>query len=135
MRPALRVINLVHKTAGFQAPSNQSGRIAATTLRGIRRTIGIKQVQKEPLTSDGIQKILNSLDGPIGAARDKALLLIGFAGALRRSELAAMNCADLRRHGKGITIYLPHSKTGQEGMGREVEIPYGDQDRTCAVRT
>ncbi len=129
----LTSINLVHKTAGFEAPSNQSGRIAATTLRGIRRTIGIQQVQKEPLTSDGIQTILDSLDGPIGAARDKALLLIGFAGALRRSELAAMNYADLRRHRKGITIYLPHSETDQQGMGREVEIPYGDQDRTCAV--
>ena len=129
----LTSINLVHKTAGFEAPSNVSGRLAATTLRGIRRTLGTKQVQKEPLTSDRILKILNSLEGPIAAARSKALLLIGFAGALRRSELAAMRCEDLKKHGKGVTINLPHSKTDQEGMGRDVEIPYGDDDRNCPV--
>jgi integrase len=135
----LTIINLVHKTAGFEAPSSAKRPMALTTLRGIRRTFGTKQTQKWPLTSDDILKILKYLEGPsategpIAAARSKALVLIGFACASRRSELAAMECKDLKRHRNGITINLPRSKTDQEGMGRDVEVPFADNDRTCAV--
>jgi integrase len=78
----------------------------------------MKQQRKEPLTRERIVEVLGILDGPIAAARDKALLLIGFAGALRRSELAAMRFEDVTWHRKGITINLPRSKTDQEAKGR-----------------
>ena len=78
-------------------------------------------------------KLLDALEGPIAGARDKALLLIGFAGSLRRSELAALRVEELTWHRKGITIRIPRSKTDQEGEGREVEILLGVHDLTCPV--
>jgi integrase len=88
---------------------------------------------KRPLTREKIVQMIASLEGPIAAARDKALLLVGFAGGLRRAELAALRVEDIHRHRKGITLTIPHSKTDQEGKGREVEILYGVHDRTCPV--
>jgi integrase len=90
-------------------------------------------VRKKPLTRDRIVKLIGALEGPIAGARDKALLLIGFAGSLRRSELAGIKVEDLTWHRKGVTIAIPRSKTDQEGEGREVEILLGTQDRTCPV--
>jgi integrase len=123
----------VHKAADLDSPATMNHRVLALTFHGLRRTIGTGQSMKKPLTRDRIVKILGTLEGPIAAARDKALLLIGFAGALRRSELAAMQYKDLTWHRKGITIKLPRSKTDQEAKGREVEILWGEHDRTCPV--
>jgi len=69
-------------------------------------------------------------------------LLIGFAGGLRRSELAAMRCEDLDWNRSGLTVQLPKSETDQEGQGREVEFLFGAQPEgtalsklTCPVRS
>jgi integrase len=77
-------------------------------------------------------KLLDVLEGPIMSARDKALLLVSFAGGLRRSELAGLELKNLRWHRKGVTIYIVRS-TDQEGEGREVELPLGVFDLTCPV--
>ena len=129
----LTAINTVHKAAYLDTPAAMRHRIVRLTFHGIRRSIGTAQVMKKPLTRDRIVKILGTLEGPIAAARDKALLLVGFAGALRRSELAAIEFKDVQWHRKGITIKLPRSKTDQEGQGREVEILWGQNERTCPV--
>ncbi len=129
----LTSISTQHAKAGFDSPATMNHRRLRETLQGIRRVIGTGQARKKPLTRDRIVKILGILDGPIAAARDKALLLIGFAGALRRSELAAMKVEDIAWHRKGITINLPRSKTDQEAMGREIEILFGVHDLTCPV--
>jgi integrase len=68
--------------------------------------------------------------GPLTASRDRALILIGVRGGLRRSELAGIRCEHLQPHARGITITLPKSKTDQEGQGREVEIARGSQPET-----
>jgi integrase len=68
--------------------------------------------------------------GPLTASRDRALILIGVRGGLRRSELAGIRCEHLLPHARGITITLPKSKTDQEGQGREVEIARGSQPET-----
>lgn len=65
--------------------------------------------------------------------RDRALLLVGFAGALRRSELAGIRFEDLRFVAEGLVLRLPRSKTDQEGRGRDVGIPYG-RSRACPVK-
>jgi integrase len=105
-------------------------RLVADTLHGIRRTLGIAQTRKKPLTRDSIVKLLGVLEGPIVAARDKALLLFGFAGSQQRSELAALEVEHLTWHRNGITLAIPRSKTDQEGQGREVEILLGVHDLT-----
>jgi integrase len=129
----LTAINAAHKRAGMDSPATMNHRLVADTLHGIRRTLGVAQVRKKPLTRDRIVKLIGALEGPIAAARDKALLLIGFSGSLRRSELAAIRVEDLTWHRKGVTIAIPRSKTDQEGQGREVEILLGVHDLTCPV--
>jgi integrase len=127
----LTVINAKHKEADLDAPARSSHAKVAAAMQGIRRTLGSAQTRKRPLTLAKIQKLLDVLEGPIAAARDKALLLIGFVGGLRRSELAAIRVEHLRWHRTGCTIQIPWSKTDQEGKGREIELPLGVSDRTC----
>jgi integrase len=83
------------------------------------------------LTLDRIVKILGTLEGPIASARDKALLLLGFVGGLRRSEMAALRVEHLTKHRSGYTIRIPRSKTDQEGKG--VEIVAGTNELTCPM--
>jgi len=130
----LTSINRMHKIEKLDSPASLNNNPGvADTLHGIQRRLGVKQQRKEPLTRERIVEVLGILDGPIAAARDKALLLIGFAGALRRSELAAMRFEDVTWHRKGITINLPRSKTDQEAKGRTIEILWGVHKQTCPV--
>lgn len=129
----LTSINSMHKNANLDSPAVMSHRALSATLAGIRRELGTAPAMKRPLTRDRVVKVLDSLEGPIAAARDKALLLIGFAGALRRSELAAIRREHILGHRKGITIQVPRSKTDQEGKGRTVEILWGSKEETCPV--
>jgi integrase len=66
--------------------------------------------------------------------RDRALLLVGFAGGFRRSELAALGMADITETEDGLKVLIRRSKTDQEGEGRTIGIPYGSDPRTCPVR-
>ena len=66
--------------------------------------------------------------------RDRALLLLGLAGALRRSELVAIDCAHIRREAEGMILTIPHSKGDQLGAGEQISIAIGDRADLCAVR-
>ena len=129
----LTAITARHKEQGLDSPAALRHRLVSDALHGIRRTLGTAPTMKKPLTRERIVKVLGTLEGPVAAARDKALLLLGFAGGLRRAELAAMRVEHIHRHRKGITINIPQSKTDQEKKGREVEVLYGVHDRTCPV--
>jgi len=137
----LTSISTAHRRSGHPSPCDRTHLIVSETLQGIRRTIGTRQVGKEPVTVELLRRAIGAAEGTLTASRDRALLLIGFAGGLRRSELAAMRIEHLRWHRKGITVFLPGSKTDQEGQGREVELPLGIQpaqtplsELTCPVR-
>jgi integrase len=78
--------------------------------------------------------MVNSLPDTVKGKRDRALLLLGFAGAFRRSELVGLSVEDLQESRDGITVLLRRSKTDQEGEGRKVGIPYGQHPETCPVR-
>lgn len=71
--------------------------------------------------------------GPAGA-RDAALLLVGFAAAVRRSELIALDIADLEHRHEGLVVTLRRSKTDQDGTGRQIGLPHGSNPATCPVR-
>jgi integrase len=78
--------------------------------------------------------MLEGLGTDPGGYRDGALLLLGFAGALRRSELVGLDAGDITEGTDGLTVRLRRSKTDQEGAGRSVGVPYGSNQATCPVR-
>jgi integrase len=131
----LAAINSVHKGKGFKAPGKMDDPVLAAAFQGIRRILGVKQKAKKPLTLDLIVRIVDNLQGPVASRRDHALIVIGFVGALRRSEIAAMRVEDLKPHREGYTLRIPVSKTDQERKGREVELLRGRDYKTCPVRT
>jgi integrase len=102
-------------------------------LRGLQRVSGVAQDQAAPLMVEDLWAILDKTGGCIRDQRDRALLLIGFAGGLRRSELVGLDLADLEFVREGLIITLRRSKTDQEGRGRRIGIPHA-RGRWCPVR-
>ena len=79
--------------------------------------------------------MVDASDAGLIGARDRALILLGFAGAFRRSELVGLDIADCAFGKDGLTVTLRRSKTDQDGAGRKIGIPYGSNPETCPVRT
>jgi site-specific recombinase XerD len=119
----LATISKAHQARGLPNPCRSE--IVRATLRGIKRTRGIAQNQAKPLLREDLFRVLDAMGESMKDARDRTLLLIGFAGGFRRSELVGLECADIERVRQGIVILLRHSKTDQEGAGRKVGIPLG----------
>jgi site-specific recombinase XerD len=120
-----------HRSAGFETPTNKEG--VKATLRGIRRTIGTLKQGKAPATADLIGQMLALAPDNMIGARDKALLCLGFAGALRRSELCSLTVDDLTEVPDGIRLRIKRSKTDQTGEGCELPIPRGSKLRPVAL--
>jgi site-specific recombinase XerD len=118
----LAAIRYVHRAAGYDTPTTDE-RVRAV-LAGIRRTIGAAPVRKRAATSD----VVIAMAAP-GASlrdiRDRAILLLGFAGAFRRSELVALDVSDIEQTPQGVLVTIRRSKTDQDGIGRKVAIPRG----------
>ena len=130
----LTSINKAHRAAGHPAPALPDALLVAETLKGIRRVHGTDQAAKQPLFTDDLRRMVSALPAGLIGDRDRAILLLGFAGAFRRSELARLETADLRETNEGLLVRVARSKTDQEARGREVAIPYGSDPATCPVR-
>ncbi len=104
------------------------------TLKGIRRRLGTAQKAKTPLLTADLLQVLAHLSPDLAGTRDRALLLVGYAGAFRRSELAGLAVQDLAWVEEGAVLTLARSKTDQQGQGRQVAIPHGAHAATCPVR-
>jgi integrase len=128
----LATISQAHQTAGLDNPAKKA--LVREVLRGIRRAKGVAPNYKQPLLIDHIRQIAKQLSDSLLGVRDRALLLLGFAGAFRRSELVGLNVDDLAFIGKGLEVTLRHSKTDQEQAGAKLPIPYGSYPDTCPVR-
>lgn len=128
----LSAIRAAHKIAGFGNPADSP--IVDAVLEGISRALGTAPSQKTPALTEDIKAMVDTLDDSLLGQRDRAMLLVGFAGAFRRSELIALNAEDVTESRDGLTIFISRSKTDQEGKGRFVGIPYGSNPATCPVR-
>ena len=107
--------------------------IVREILQGIQRTHGVAPHKKTALTAELLKDVLHRLDVTLRARRDRALLLLTFAGGFRRSEVAALDVSDLRFEKRGAVVTLRRSKTDQLGVGREVAIPELRTTALCPV--
>ena len=124
-------IDTVYKSSGLSQPGNSEN--IKVLLKGIRRMLGLKKTKKQAITIDHLSSIKFS-ETLIGI-RDKALLLLGFAGALRRSELSNINCQDLEWEDFGIRVYLQKSKSNQEGKEEFTNIMKSKDKNYCPVES
>jgi integrase len=130
----LTSITKAHQAARYsESPASTHHLIVGETLKGIRRVLGTRQQGKDPLLTVDIRKIIASSPDHVLGLRDNALILVGFGGAFRRSELAQIRVSDLSFNKDGVIVDLRVSKTDQEGEGRQVGIPFGKDSNTCPV--
>jgi site-specific recombinase XerC len=94
-------------------------------IAGRQARAGGGRREAKPLLRENLFQLLDAMGEDAKGARDRALLLIGFAGGFRRSEIAALDCDDVERVRQGLVVTLRRSKTDQEGAGRKVGIPLG----------
>jgi integrase len=128
----LNAIAEAHKAVGADSPT-VSGMVR-NTIKGIRRSLGVAPVPKAPALTDDIRAMIGVADDGLIGLRDRALILLGFAGAFRRSEVVGLDVADLAFGHDGLTVNLRRSKTDQIGEGRKIGIPYGSNPDACPVR-
>lgn len=131
----LVAINHLHEISGLPSPTLHPA--VRSVHAGIRRQHRTAPVSKAPLLVEQLRLLLDQAavrTPPLRALRDRALLLTGFAGALRRSELVALRHADLEFVAEGLVLRIPTSKSDPEGRGQLIGIPFGHHSRTCPVR-
>ena len=137
-RRRLSAIQDRHRQAGTTLDLSSGG--FRDVWAGIRRTHGRPPVKKAALMTAALRQALKHLPETNTGARDRALLLVGFAGALRRTELAAVEVTPrdganwIEDGADGLTVHLARSKGDQESTGQTIGIPYGSNPATCPVR-
>lgn len=125
-------LSIAHRSAGLESPCRSE--LVRSTLQGVRRVHGVAVTKKAPVRIQNIRAAMDTLDASPSNVRDRALVLLGYAGAFRRSELVALNIGDVERTAEGLIVTLRRSKTDQEGHGHRKGIPYGSNPATCPVR-
>ena len=131
LRVALAAIAFHHGRSGHLWSSADPA--IASVMQGILRQQRKPVRPAAALTSEELRKLLVGCGSDLGGVRDRALLLTGFAGALRRSELVGLDVADLRFGKDGVILRIRHSKRDQEGEGADVGIAFGQHPETCPV--
>lgn len=129
----ISAISQAHQAAGYESPTKSSQ--VKAVWAGIRRVKGTAQQGKAPVTTPEIRAMIEHLPASLLGTRDRALLLLGFAGAFRRSELMSLDVEDVASTNDGAVVTLRRSKTDQEGQGTKKGIPYGSNPDTCPVRS
>ena len=134
----LAAIREHHAAAGFDLDTSSAA--FRDSWKGIKRGHGQPAAKKRPLLTVDLRRAVTLLPGTLLGLRDRALILVGFASALRRSELAGLelaqrgNAAWIEERPDWLVIHLARTKTDQAGEGDEVGVPYGSNPDTCPVR-
>lgn len=129
----LTSISVHHREAGHDSPRKSI--LVEKALKGIRRNISTAQAKKTPTRTDDLRALVATLDtSRLIGLRDRALLVVGFAGAFRRSELVAFDVAHFEERGRWLHALVAKSKTDQEGKGQKVVLAAGEDAATCPLR-
>ena len=122
-------ISVIHKLKGHYLDTKHP--IIMENLLGIKRTLGSRQKAKKPILINDLKLIIKAIDED--KIRDKALILLGFAGGFRRSELVNVYFQDIDFVPEGVKILIRRSKTDQSGEGSIKAIPYFENQEFCPV--
>jgi site-specific recombinase XerD len=137
MKPAtitrrLSAISEAHKMAQLESPTQTQ--LVRMTAAGIRRTLGMAQHQVRRIPEKDLVAMVAALPDDLRGLRDRAILLVGFVGGMRRSELVGLDVDDVVEETEGLRVTIRRSKTDQEGAGREVGLVRGRHALTDVVR-
>ena len=136
LKRRLASISILHKMKGHYIDTKHP--VIIENLMGIKRTIGSHQKGKKPLLINDLKSLINAIhqsnEKDLRKTRDKALVLVGFAGGFRRSELVDIENADIEFVIEGVKIFVKRSKTDQSGEGMIKAIPYFDNENFCPVK-
>jgi integrase len=128
----LAAISVVHKSTGHPSPTGDE--LVRATLAGIGNEHGTRKRRVAPVRVDHLRIGFTGEETSPQAIRDRALVLLGYAGAFRRSELVALDVSDVRVVREGLQVTVRRSKTDQSGEGFVKGIPFGSRIATCPVR-
>ncbi|UTW54610.1 site-specific integrase [Kordiimonas sp. SCSIO 12610] len=127
----IAALSKIHELKKHPSPTKTD--IVRSVMAGIRRKHSKPQRQASPITKERLFMMLDTCDKDIKGIRDRAILLIGFTSAMRRSELIGLDRKDLEFVPEGVIITIERSKTDQEGQGQRIAIPFAKGDQ-CAVK-
>ena len=129
-------ISVIHKVKGHYLDTKHP--IIIENLLGIKRLKGSRQIAKKPILINDLKLIIKAIDElnqrEFKKLRDKAIILIGFSGGFRRSELVNLEYEDLEFVSEGVKILIKKSKTDQSGEGSIKAIPYFENEKYCPVK-
>jgi site-specific recombinase XerD len=134
LKRRLASISVIHRLSGHYIDVKHP--MIAENLMGIKRTKGIYQKTKKPILFNELKSIVDAIDkydNEKNRLKNRALILIGFAGGFRRSELVAIDYEDLDFVSEGVKIFVKRSKTDQSGEGMTKGIPYFANQKICPV--
>lgn len=129
---AMAAVSAAHGAAGHPSPREDAN--LRKVLRGIRRELGVAQREAAPVMASHLRAMVAALPEGLAGLRDRALLLCGFAGAFRRSELVGLSVGDVSFTSEGLEVTVRRSKTDQEGRGSLKALPYSGTPDVCPVR-
>ena len=125
-------IRQAHRLANLESPISVA---VSETAKALFRKLGMEQTKKSALTKDKLERILKFIGQDLLGVRDRAIILVGWTGALRRSEIVGINFEDIEQVAEGLIITIRRSKTDQLGKGRKIGLPFVDSDQNfCAAR-
>ena len=135
LKRRLASINVMHRYKGHYLDTKHP--VIVENLLGIKRQIGVHQKAKKPLLFNDLKQIIKQInlskENDFKKLRNKTLILVGFSGGFRRSELVSISKEDLEFVEEGVKIFVKRSKSDQSGEGMTKAIPYFDNENYCPV--
>lgn len=131
IRRYISSISVAHRIAGFDSPCYSD--LVKRSVRGIAKTHEYNPTKAAPISFDLLKRIVNVCGITVTGSRNATMLLIGWTGALRRSELCSIRVEDIEFSSKGMILNIPKSKTDQFHSGYQIGIPSYKEEKYCAV--